>query len=65
MTKKEKPTPIVKNSVQCGICGSAADRYAMYFQCQANPNHMADLFVGIFTDLTYEQQAETIKPEKQ
>ena len=51
-----KPAPIVKNAVQCGICGGAADLYSMHFQCQANHNHVADLFVGIFTDLSKDEK---------
>ena len=45
--------PIVKNAVRCGICNSAADRYVNRFQCQSNPNHVGDLNVGIFSDLTF------------
>lgn len=44
--------PIVRNAVRCGVCGAAADRFANRFQCQSNPNHMGDLNVGIFDDLT-------------
>lgn len=44
---------IVKNAVQCAVCGSAADRYGAIYVCQENPNHFGDTFVGIFTDLTY------------
>ena len=43
--------PIVKNAVRCGICQSPADRYDNHFECQANPCHVGDLFVGIFSDL--------------
>ena len=46
--------PIVKNACRCRICQAPADRYHWGFQCQANPNHMGDLVVGIFTDMTYE-----------
>jgi hypothetical protein len=44
--------PIVKNAVRCGVCGAAADRYCNRFQCQDNYNHVGDLNVGIFADLT-------------
>lgn len=44
--------PIVKSAVICGICHSPADRYDYGFQCQANSNHLGDLIVGIFSDLT-------------
>lgn len=45
--------PIVRNAVHCGICDGSADRYINWFQCQNNPNHVGDLTVGIFSDLTY------------
>lgn len=45
--------PIVKNAINCTICQAPADRYANYFQCQKNPNHMADLMTGTFSDLTH------------
>ena len=46
---------IVKNAVQCSICQSPADLHnRMYYQCQKNPNHLGDTFVGIFTDLSYQ-----------
>lgn len=51
-----KLAPIVKNAVECRICGGLADRYSMHFECQENPNHVADLFVGIFTDLSLEKK---------
>lgn len=54
--------PIVKNAVQCRICGAPADRYQTHFQCQANPNHMADLITGIFSDLT---PPERLSPQTQ
>ena len=44
---------IVKNAIACGICQAGADRYDILYQCQANPNHVGDLYVGIFTDLTH------------
>jgi len=44
--------PIVLNAVTCTICQSPADRYRNYFQCKSNPNHLGDLNVGIFSDLT-------------
>lgn len=43
----------IKNARSCGICQSPADRHENRFQCQANPNHVGDLNVGIFSDLTY------------
>lgn len=52
MTEATTHEPIVKNAMRCGICQSPADRYDFGFQCQANPNHMGDLNVGIFSDLT-------------
>lgn len=44
--------PITLNAVTCTICQSPAHRYSNRFQCSANPNHLGDLFVGIFSDLT-------------
>lgn len=44
--------PLVKNAVTCTICQSPADRYSNMFVCQANKNHLGDLNVGIFSDLT-------------
>ncbi len=44
---------ITRNAVQCGVCQSPAHRYSNCFQCSSNPNHMGDLNVGIFTDLTH------------
>ncbi len=61
----------VANAVQCGICGSLADRIggpekvyghhhpsSWYFRCQANPGHQADGFTGIFSDLSYSPPGE-------
>ena len=45
--------PLVRNAVQCRICGASADRYHHGFQCQANPNHWSDLNVGIFIDMPH------------
>lgn len=45
--------PIVRRAVPCGVCGAPADRFINRFQCQADPNHVGDLNVGIFTDLTH------------
>lgn len=50
---KNQNEPIIKNVCQCKICGASADRYSYGFQCQVNPSHMADLNVGIWSDLTY------------
>lgn len=44
---------ITPNAVQCGICGSGADRRVNRFECRANPGHIGDLYCGIFTDRTY------------
>lgn len=52
----EQNDPIVKNAIQCGICLAPADRYCNRFQCQNNPNHIGDLNVGIFSDLTYPEK---------
>jgi hypothetical protein len=53
---KMNDKPIVKNAVTCGVCQSPADRYKYLYVCQANPNHLGDLYVGIFTDLTYPEK---------
>ncbi|MCA9496518.1 MAG: hypothetical protein KC589_06235 [Nanoarchaeota archaeon] len=50
---KDNDGLIVKNAVRCGVCGNLADRYVNRFQCQNNPSHIGDLFVGIFSDLSY------------
>ena len=44
--------PIVRNAVRCGVCGAGADRYSYGFVCQANKNHVGDLVVGIFSDMS-------------
>lgn len=56
---------IIKNVMRCGICQSPADRIGgpekvyghhnpnWYYRCQANPNHIADPFVAIFSDLSF------------
>ncbi len=49
---------IVKNAVRCTICGSAADKHSIFYQCQNNPNHLGDTYVGIFADLTREDENE-------
>lgn len=41
------------NAMRCGICGGPGDRYPHHFQCRNHPGHMADLVVGIWTDLTH------------
>ena len=43
---------VTKSAVRCGICQCNADRYDNRFECQGNPNHVWDLNVGIFSDLT-------------
>ena len=50
---------IVKNAVRCRVCGAAADRHENRFECQANPNHVGDLNVGIFSDLTHPEREDT------
>jgi hypothetical protein len=55
---KNQNEPIIKNVCQCNICGASADRYNYGFQCQVNPSHMADLNVGIWSDLTYPEKNE-------
>lgn len=52
MPRSNEPKPLVKNAVRCGICGAPADRYYQYYECQKNPCHLGDCFVGIFSDLT-------------
>jgi len=48
---------VVKNAVTCTICQSGADLInKSYYQCQSNPNHMGDTFVGIFSDLTFDRE---------
>ena len=45
---------IVKNAVKCDICQSPADLInGAYYQCQKNSSHLGDVFVGIFTDMSY------------
>ena len=51
--KEELEGVITKNAVTCSVCSSPTDRFINYFQCQKNPNHLGDLFVGIFSDLTF------------
>ena len=43
----------IRNATTCGICRGPADRHPHMFVCQANPNHVGDLNVGLFADLTY------------
>lgn len=47
-----EPTPIAVNACSCDICGEPADRYHYGFQCRANRNHVGDLNVGLFDDLS-------------
>lgn len=48
---------VLKNARQCTICGSGADMHHQNrFECQKNPNHMADLNTGIFTDCTFPEK---------
>lgn len=44
--------PVKRNAINCGICQAPADRYAHYYQCQKNPNHLGDIEDGRFTDRT-------------
>ena len=48
----------VKNACTCTICGAPADRLDHVFQCQANPNHYADLVTGLFDDHTYPERED-------
>jgi hypothetical protein len=46
----------VKNATRCGICGASADKLENgCYQCTAAPGHMADGYVGIWSDLTRPQ----------
>ena len=48
---------IIKNAVTCTICGASANlRNRMYYQCQKNSAHIGDIWVGIFTDLSMEDE---------
>lgn len=51
-------TEIVKNAVRCTICGSSADLmdWGSFYECQSNPAHLGDIWVGIFTDMSYEPE---------
>jgi hypothetical protein len=54
-----EPDTIVKNAVQCKICGAGADLInKCFYQCQANSNHLGDTWVGIFTDMTFEPEED-------
>ena len=55
ITKDNDDGLIVKNAVRCLVCVNLADRYVNRFQCQNNPSHIGDLFVGIFSDLSYQE----------
>lgn len=48
-----RPKAIVRNAIQCRICGAEADRYEHMFQCQRHPGHVADLLTGLFSDCTH------------
>ena len=43
---------MIRRACMCRLCGAPADRYCNRFQCQVNPNHVADLNTGLFNDLT-------------
>jgi 5'(3')-deoxyribonucleotidase len=51
MKKKEKNVPLMRDAITCRICGTNADRYDNYFQCQNNPSHLADLLTGTFDEM--------------
>lgn len=40
----------VKDCCQCRICGSSADRFGEFLQCQKNSGHVADAMTGLFVD---------------
>ena len=49
----EYASVVTKNAVECSICGSPATRHGnSYYQCEGNPAHIGDMWVGIFTDLS-------------
>ena len=49
---------IIKNVVTCTICQNSADLIeGAYYQCQKNKCHIGDIFVGIFSDLTYPRKS--------
>lgn len=50
--------PIIKNACRCDLCGASADRHHYGFQCTENPSHVADLNVGIWTDLTMHEMGD-------
>jgi hypothetical protein len=47
---------IVRNACECTVCGANADKMPAMYQCQANPNHYADLVTGLFDDYTYPEE---------
>ena len=54
-----KTEAVVVNACRCRICWANADRIGTRcFQCQANPNHLADLTTGIFSDMAYSPETE-------
>lgn len=54
---KNKYNTVVKNAVTCTLCHSPADLHNnCFYQCQKNPNHIGDTFVGIFTDLSWPER---------
>ena len=48
-----RPTGAPMPATRCGICQAPADRKPYGFQCRAVPGHVADLNVGIWSDLTH------------
>ena len=48
----DKPGMIVKGAITCTLCRALADRYDWGYQCQENPNHRGDPFIGMFSDFT-------------
>lgn len=56
---------MVPNARQCTICGASADKMDYGYQCQAIFGHVGDLYVGIFTDLTYPGDHDAHEPAKE
>ena len=45
-----------KNAVRCSICKSPADLLnSGVYQCQSNSRHLGDAYVGIFTDMSFNE----------
>lgn len=55
---------LAKNATRCGICQGSADKMADgNYLCQQKPSHVADGFVGIWSDLTPPLLAHTTHKE--